>query len=178
MERISFAKSKPSLALSATNLLESHSWLAYLETYYCTNEKRKTGNVRCREYTSSNFFSLLLLQYLDYMSRKTRTVLSKKIHFVLDSNSKNDRILPWYFTTEVNRVCVCVLLFSRNIKCIDIETYRVSTYRRSSRTQISAKNMSNLQQTCCFLARSYGSIKSSMTEKNNVTDTHDRKQKL
>lgn len=71
------------------------------------------------------FFSLLLLQYLDYMSRKTRTVLSKRIHFVLDSNSKNDRILPWYFMTEVNRVCTSLfqkykVYWYRGISCLYI----------------------------------------------------------
>lgn len=103
-----FRKSNPSLALSATNLFESHSWLAYLETYYCTNEKEEDGKCTLSRIYIFELFSLLHLQYLDYMSRKTRIMFSKRS---TSYSTRTRRTIAFYPDILRPKSIVCMCFF-------------------------------------------------------------------
>lgn len=126
MERI-FRKLKPSLAHPDTNLLESliHRIRGSHISKIIIAQTKKGRREMCTLSRIYIFkFSLLFLQYLDYMSRKTRTVLPKRILFVLDSNSR--RTIALY--PDILWLKSIVFLFSVNIKCIDTQIYIMSLH--------------------------------------------------
>lgn len=173
MERI-FRKSKPSLALPATKSPRIACLLRIRDSHISKNylllHKRKKEDGKCTLSRIYIFeFSLLFLQYLDYMSRKTRTVLSRRILFVLGSSSKSDRVLPWYFTTKVN--CASLSRKYQVYRCTGI--YHVPIHIDDVLvSKLARKNISNLQRTYCFLARSYTVVSKATWQKRITWQIH------
>lgn len=108
-----FRKSKPSLALPATNLppnriRDSHiSKLIIAQTKKGRREMYAVENIHLR-----NFFSLLLLQYLDYMSRKSLVQCFQKES--ISYSIRTRRTIAFYpdIIRPKSIVCVCVCAFS------------------------------------------------------------------